>query len=655
MVRLELNELFVLYEDERVPIGIPYSAEAAVTVIARGRINGAVLDRKYAYLSVSGVVGEAEVVLGTTLGTVASGERKSYDIKSRLAYGECEVRLLLSAGTTLTAIPTILSFNTAAIEGVQVTERVESHGVTLDIKLRTLGSSDGVKAIATLVSGAGQIYYGGITRGYGRISVKDPLYWWPRGLGVPNLYRLTVNLYGESDIEDTEELFVGLRSAIVFRERDVRLSFNDTAFVPMGAKYTLPTGEGAYEKIIEEIKKLARGGANAVYLDSAAGYIPRVLLDTCDREGLVVFREISDSSAIGAELERVSTHPSLSYLIISEGDSQDALYTAARGAAPDAALILARECDGALIESYPSLPEDKTLRALGDPRERNPLSRGLLSLGGEAYQGTLIRAFDEYLFPSGSGELGYLTRLLQAREVEEKIAAARLKRGAGLSFAIYSELSSREIAPSSAAIDAFGREKLLYFRAAHAHSPVYATIRRTEWGADITVINYRRTELSGRLYFRVLDTSNNLVYNYAEEISVAPVGEITVRAPINEYIEGREEQCYLEYGISSHDAQYSDTALFVSPKDFRFELPNIRVRVDGAGEDFFITVSSDKFTSGVEIVADGADLSLSDSGFDITSPAPVKIAAKLKSGRISAAELEARIRINCLNTIGFEN
>lgn len=655
MVRLELNELFILREDERIPIVVPYSAEEAVTVIARGRINGATLDRKYAYLSVSGIVGEAEVSLGSSLGKVVSGERKSYDIKSRLVYGECEVRLLLSAGTTLTAVPTILSFNTAAIEGVQVTERVDSHGVTLDIKLRTLGSSDGIKAIATLVSGAGQIYYGGITRGYGRITVKDPLYWWPRGLGVANLYRLTVNLYGESDIEDTEELFVGLRSAVVFRERDVRLSFNETAFVPMGAKYTLPTGEGAYEKITEEIKRLAQGGANAVYLDRTVGYIPKTLLDTCDREGLVVLREISDSSAIGAELERVSTHPSLSYLIISEGESQDSLYTAARGAAPDAALILGRECEGALIESSPSLPEEKTLCALGDERERNPLSTKLLSLGGEAYQGTLFRVADEYLFPKGAAQLGYLTRLLQAKEAEEKIAAARLKRGAGLSFAIYSELSSREVAPSSAAIDAFGREKLLYFRAAHAHSPVYATARRSEQGVDITVINYRRVELSGRFYFRILDSSNNLVYNYAEEITVSPVGEITVRAAVNEYIEGRECECYLEYGISSHDAQYSDTYLFVRPKDFKLESPNIRVRVDGAGEDFFITVSSDRFTSGVEIVADGADLSLSDSGFDITSPAPVKIAAKLKSGKISAAELEARIRVNCLNTIGFEN
>ena len=219
----------------------------------------------------------------------------------------------------------------------------------------------------------------------------------------------------------------------------------------------------------------------------------------------------------------------------------------------------------------------------------------------------------------------------------------------------YSELCDRECAPSNSAVDVYGRKKLLYHRAAHAFSSVYAVAKRTETGADITVINYRRTELSGRLYYRIIDSGNNLVYNYAEEITVPPVSSATFSADLDEYISGREKKCYLEYGVSSLDAQYTDTLLFVKPKEFIFERPDIKLRVDGSDTDFSLTLSSNKYTAGVEVTCDGADIELSDAGFDITSPAPVKLIAKLKSGKLTAQELESRIRINSLNTVGIEN
>ncbi len=656
MVRLKIKDFFTETSGQRVSLRAPYSAEEEITVVAPVRISGTMMDRKYAYLSVSGIVGEAEIFFGeASLGKILNGERKNYDIKQLLSIGECEIKITLSCGAAIVEPPTLLSFNSAVIDGVHVTERHEGGAVTLDIKLRTLGSSDGVKAIATLVSGAGQIYYGGITRGYGSIKVRDPLYWWPRGLGVQNLYRLTVNLYGESDVEDTEELLVGLRSASVLREGGTRLSFNDLAFVPMGALYTPPIADGIEDRISVELTSLAKGGANAVFLDSSVKYIPSSILELCDREGLVLIRETGELKAEGAELERLSNHPSLAFLIIPEGENQDALYTAARGSAPDVAIILGREFEGAIIETLPSVPEEKTIEAIGDARERNPHSSKMLLLGGDAYRDTLLRVADEYLFPSGPAQLGYLTRLLQAKEAQRKIVEARLSGGEELPFAVYSELCDRVCAPSHSAIDSLGRKKLLYFIASRALSPVCATARRTDSGADITVINQRRREFSGRAYYRVLDSSNNLVYNYAEEITVPPMSFVTLEARLDELIAGREAGCYLEYGLSSYDAQYSDTLLFVKPKDFTFEKPNIKVKVDGAGTDFTVTLSSDKFVAGVEVLFDLAEVELSDSGFDLTSSAPVKLSAKLHTGKLTAEELEKMIRINYLNNIGFEN
>lgn len=656
MVRVELKN-FIIENGSEAEASLPYAVKEETVISAAVIINRDMIEKRYAYLSVPDVIGEAEVFLGESrLGKISNGGRGVYDVKEFLSLGETKIRVILSEGAVLKTSPTLIFFGSAAIDAVQVAQRHEGGSVTVDIKLRTLGNADGVKAIATLVSPAGQIYYGGITKGYGSITVKDPLYWWPRGLGVQNLYRLTVNLYGESDVEDTKELFVGLRAASVFRESGMELTFNGLPFVPMGALYTPPGVDGASGALSRELISLARGGANAVFLASSVEYVPTELLDICDREGLAIIRRMVEASPVSFELERFASHPSFAYLVIPEGAEQDSLYTAARGAAPDAAIILGKECDGAIIEAPPSIPVKKTLDALGDKRQTNPLSAQMLSLGGEPYRDVLVRLADEYLFPEGKDELGYLTRHLQAKEVCEKITVARLSEPDDrLPFAVYAEFCAREAGPFPSAIDAAGHKKQLYYRVSHAFSSVFASARRADTGVEITVVNYRRAELSGKLFYRIIDTNNDVVYSSSEDVRVAALSRETFFAAVDEYIADRENACYLEYGISSYDAQYSDTMLFVKPKDFLFEIPKINLKVEGAGADFFVTMSSDKYTAGVEIDFGGADVEVSENGFDITSSAPIKLSAKLNNGKISAEELGAMIRINCLNTIGIDN
>lgn len=654
MVKAEIKNFIT---EDTVGIGLPYLAKGKVSLSGRVTVTQDMLEKKYAYLSVSGVVGEAEVFFGESrLGKISNGERVAYDVKGFLSLGDAEVKINLNDGAALTKSPVLLSFNSAAIDSVHVAERHEGGAVTVDIKLHTLGNADGVKAIATLVSPTGQIYYGGITKGYGTIVVKDPLYWWPRGLGVQNLYRLTVNLYGESDIEDAKEIHLGLRAASVFRESGIELAFNGVSFVPMGALYTPPSVDTPVDVTCRELLSLARGGANAVFIASTVEYISPELVELCDREGLVIIRQTGELARVGYELDALSNHPSLAFLSIPESEEQDSVYAAARASAPDAAIIFGNECDGAIIETLPSLPLEKTLKALGDKRETNPLANKILSLGGETYRDVLVRVADEYLFPTGGAELGYLTRHLQAKEVKEKIARARLReKDSPLSFATYSELCDREGGPAPSVIDASGHRKLAYYSASRAFSQVFATARRTDTGVEITVVNYRRSELYGSLFCKIIDSSNHIVREYSEELTVPSLSDATVSVSFDEYISGRENSCYLEYGVSSHDARYSDTMLFVKPKDFLYESPNIKLKVEGAGNEFGITLSSDKYTAGIELSFLEADVELSNNGFDVTSSAPIKLSAKLVGDKFSAEELSSKIEIKCLNTIGIDN
>ena len=650
------------------PCSLPCSFvcdEAGTILAAKIKTDRAILERRYVYLAVPRVVGEAELYIDDKLvgKTAPSGSDVFLDVKPYISLDECEFKIkFISGGEAAVLAPIeLLSFNGAAIDSVHVAERHEGGSVTIDLKLRTLGSPDGVKAIATLISPAGQIYYGGITRGYGSITVRDPLYWWPLGLGVQNLYRLTVNLYGESDVEDTVEMRVGLRSPSVLREDGCRrLAFGGIPFTPMGAAYLPPSAELLIKdsKILShELSSIARGGFNAIFLDSSVKYIPDALPELCDDFGIVILREAGEEAeALSRELARLAAHPSLSYLCIPESELSDVLYGICREAAPDVGIILGGEYAGSLIQAPPSLPERETLLAIGGEREVNPLSTTILSHGGRAYCDLLLRAADGYLYPKSAEELGYLTRLLQAYEVKEKIESARISDGAaGVPFAIFSELCDRHPTVSAAAVDAFGRRKTLYHRAVHAFSRVSAVARIADGRVLITVINDRRQELLGFVYYRIIDSKNMLVYNGAEEIQLSPVSRTSVSVDLREVIAGRESECYLEYGVSGSNAQYSDTALFVKAKDFRFEKPTVGVKIDGAGEDFSLTLTSDAYMRGVEVSFGATDTELSDSGFDITSPAPVKLSVKVQGGKITKEQLEERLVINCLNTLGIVN
>ena len=201
---------------------------------------------KYTYLRITDAVGLRKVEIDgeVVYDGCFSGRVLNLNVKDKIHEGgENKVTLLFSQidGYHLCAglfgNMELIRFNGAVIDRVEVCQGFDGSSATIGISLDMLGNSDYVRAVATLVSSSGQIFYGGITRGKGTITVKDPLYWWPKDMGVQNLYKLTINLYGESEIEDTAELKVGIRKV---GATDGRMTFDilGASFLPMGAVYT---------------------------------------------------------------------------------------------------------------------------------------------------------------------------------------------------------------------------------------------------------------------------------------------------------------------------------------------------------------------------------------------------------------------------------
>ena len=58
-----------------------------------------------------------------------------------------------------------LKFDNAIIDALRVTQRREDDAEVLDLELDLFGDGENCRAVATLISGAGQIYYGGFSHG----------------------------------------------------------------------------------------------------------------------------------------------------------------------------------------------------------------------------------------------------------------------------------------------------------------------------------------------------------------------------------------------------------------------------------------------------------------------------------------------------------
>ncbi len=193
----------------------------------------------------------------------------------------------------------LISFDHKIIENVKVRQIHSDDSVDLELELVTRGQDNSDKALATLVSPSGNIYYCGFIKDKGKLTVKSPLLWWPNGLGVQNLYKLTVTLYSDGEVEDTREMNVGLRTLTVCTDKDeygnqFAFTVNGQKFFSMGANY-VPTDSLVARIKDSDIKNLlsdcAKANFNTVRVWGGAYYPPDSFYDACDELGLVVWQD----------------------------------------------------------------------------------------------------------------------------------------------------------------------------------------------------------------------------------------------------------------------------------------------------------------------------------------------------------------------------
>lgn len=650
MVKREIKNFELITEKERLSCTAPCSVKSVLTAAGKSDVdvesavsfNAVItadetsLSMKNFYLRIRGIGKPAKVFLGDKMICECDGVTPAYNVNlagviekgdNRLSvrFDSAEVGDLLYAG--LSESFEVLRFSNAIIDGVALTQNHSDGAVTLGISLDLIGNPSSVRAVATLISSSGQIYYAGLTGGRGSIAIRDPLYWWPKGLGVQNLYRLTVNLYGESDIEDTAEMRIGLRT--VESADGSTLFVNGCEMIPMGALYISegdPDLTSADKRVESQVTAAAMAGYNCLVVPLSSPTPSEKFYQLCDVHGIAVIEEhaVIDGSAVDSLRRRL--HHACLCLIDLVSCENVKLYEARIHDALHGLKSVTHDRLPEYVSSY-ALPSMKSIRTVIPEGERSLFSRSIEAIAEDgAIKGMLLSVADRYPYPADLSGFAYASALASAYKVGETIEMSRLTRGKS-GRGVFNRLSDYSLAISPSAIDYRGRWKPLQYYCSRFFAPIALYAEADGGRVKFSVSNLRRLDLIGTLEYRIADASNYTVFKASEpvEISAMTEGEIHT-AELSDILSGHESEYYLEYYLKEGTSQISrGTLLFLPEKHFDFKRPFIKTEITGQDHRFSITLSASAFVKDLELGFDGVDALFSDNYIDLTSEAPVKI------------------------------
>ena len=621
------------------------------------------LSSRYIYLRIKDAQGVSAVKVNGKgiLHSVSDRSVLNCNVKEHLTVGKNTVLIELSnrcgRAAGIFGSVELLRFNIAAIDNVTVKQSLEGSSAALDITLDILGTQDSVRSVATVVSSSGQIYYSGLTHGKGTVTVKDPLMWWPRGMGVQNLYKVTVNLYGDMEVEDTAEFRVGIRS-VTPSESDETLNICGVSMLPMGAVYKVETRENpvlSKNRTAALINSAARVGFNSLLISETDELPEDGFFELCDALGIAVIREIRASRLEGeSELDtlcRIGHHPSLvTYRIIYDTGNSKSLCERMAKVAPSVAVKFVKEAG-----EYPtalSLPSHRVSDRWLTPEEHNIFSKKVEDHGREEIIRMLTEASERYPYAGGFYDFTYISGVSTAEKIKQSILSSRIKRGERA--AIYDALGDVRDGISTSGIDSSCAWGALHYYASRFFSPAVVLAEHLGGGrVAFSVSNEKRQSFNGSIEYRIITNENKTLFSASEACLVERSSSAFLfERDFSEYIDGHEHEYYLEYQLRDALGTYSrDTLLFVPEKHFKLLDPKIKTEIAGSERRFTITVSAENFAKSVALSFSDCDAVFADNYIDLSSSAPVKIAFTLTGAAETAEHLRRVLRVKSMYEI----
>ena len=202
---------------------------------------------------------------------------------------------------------------------------------------------------------------------------------------------------------------------------------------------------------------------------------------------------------------------------------------------------------------------------------------------------------------------------------------------------------------SWSSVDSFGRYKALHYAARKFYAPVLMGLFLENGGLCVNISNETMNDFEGKICLKVSDSNFNVLEGYEMDVRVSELTSKDVFkvdiTPDNKYGE------YIVAELYGKDGELISrkTELFVAPKRYEWQKPEISVDITNIPEGVAINVSSNVFARGVYIDFEDADLVLSDNFFDITDKNAYTVTAVTDK---KAEELANSIRIKTVYDIG---
>ncbi len=716
---------------ERAAEGIPVSC----TFSARVNVSDAEASFKHIYLRLSGIYAKAEICFnGKSYGTAESPNRVYiFDVTDRVSVGENELtiaavsplpekQLIRNDGSPCTdyemppylpdmgiiGICELLPTNSALIKEVRVAQAHEVGRVTLMVGIDTFGDLEDVRAIATLVSPTGQMYFSGISMGHGIITVKDPELWWPHGLGSADLYKLTVTLYYRGEAVDIYERSIGLRSIAVAKDENgvpavvvngIKIFSRGATYVRENAVLPYVTRAGT-ERLV---KAAARANMNTLRVISAGVAPSDYFYELCDKLGILVWQDISVSyivppiagafaSGITAALRdviaRTTAHPSVALLYLSVTEAAGGDVAGSADAVAEFRDIAARIlrpvveryssgvefiADPSELEEYderyvttvrygtraantPSVPSVLSLSQFVPKDEMNLLSATMerhTSLPG-AVNDMFAEIAKHTRMPVGIGEISYASGVAAALTQSSLVKSLRSKESISMS-AVCRQLNDGWPAVSGSMVDFYGRQKAAMYHARDFYAPmtVYACPCRNK--LTVYICNETRKPYSGKLMYALYTNDNKCLFETSREVYVDKMSAALVAEEDMERLIGdNPESVYAIYELSDANGMNKTGAVpFVPYKHFDFKPSDITAEISGMGRSFEVKLAARTYTPGVHISFKGIDAKFAEDYIDHLGTDPIRLTFET-ADVTTPSTLTNKMHIHTLADIGKE-
>ena len=495
------------------------------------------------------------------------------------------------------------------------------------------------------------------------MEIKNPGLWKPGYYGTHNLYKLTVNLYSDSELTDTKEYSIGLRT-VVYDEGCGQLNISGVPFRPTllaGGSLDAIKPRETRERCELMLRRAAECGIDMIYYDGKDRYPPNDYLSLCDSLGIavavkIITRESSGSSAERELLERdiarclayLGLHPSV-FAIVGRPEYRDLITSAMNKLLPSAVYIPEI---GELISVPPSMMSRYSAEKYLDESERNLLSDSIDVRMPKSREVLLASVAKSHRMPTGTDEWTYLSGVISGERAADEYLALMRSSAGGLSSIGYVSESMPSL--SASLMDYSLRLKPMYYYISRYSRPakVGATVENGKIRFYVT--NLQTTIYSSKIIWSIINNENKPIFSDAVEFRVEPgLTKEVYDYDVSDIIRGHEDECYLRFFATDAVGVHSETTmLFVSPRTFKFVDPKVDVEIIGANNDFTVTVSASAYARAVELSFDPeVDFTLSDNCFDITSDVPMRL--KLHTERHTAVEvLKRSLRVHSLYHIG---